>query len=107
MHYIERFGTGIRRIPDSYAGSSRKPAFDISDSSIRVVLPIMGNDQLGSGQQKIYDLISDGRLVSSSEAAEKTGFGKSRATEILKQLVESGFAEVVGRGRGTRYRKKE
>ena len=103
MHYIERFGTGIRRILDSYERSSRKPTFDISETAIRVVLPVMGNDQLSSDQQKIFDLMADGHLVSSSEAAENTGFGKSKATQILKQLVKDGFAEVVGRGRGTRY----
>lgn len=106
MHYIERFGTGIRRILDSYAESSRKPTFDISETTIRVVLPVLGNDQLSPDQQKVYDLISDGRLISSSEAAEETGFGKSKATQILKWLAQNGFADVVGRGRGTRYRKK-
>ncbi|MEE3394044.1 MAG: hypothetical protein VZR00_10710 [Lachnospiraceae bacterium] len=47
-----------------------------------------------------------GREISSSETAEETGFGKSKATSILKEFVEKGNAVKIGNGRGTKYRKQ-
>ena len=39
MHYIEMFGTGIRRIIESYEDSAIKPQFEVYDNSVVVILP--------------------------------------------------------------------
>ena len=41
LHYIEMFGTGIKRIIESYENCSVKPEFKITDNSITVVLPAL------------------------------------------------------------------
>ena len=107
MRYIEQFGTGIRRIKEAYLENDQKPAFDISDSSIHVTLPVLGNKDLTADQQKVYDLLREGAEISSSQAAEITGFSKSKVTSLLKGLVSKGYAKVIGKGRGTRYVKLE
>ena len=106
MHYIEQFGTGIRRIKEAYQDNSRKPVFDISENVIHVILPVLGHSDLSEDQKKIYELMKMGREISSSMAAQETGFSKSKATTILKDLVAGGYVKVIGKGRGTKYAKK-
>ena len=106
MHYIEQFGTGIRRIKEAYQDNSRKPVFDISENVIHVILPVLGHSELSEDQKKIYELMKMGREISSSMAAQETGFSKSKATTILKDLVAGGYVKVIGKGRGTKYAKK-
>ncbi|MDO4479030.1 MAG: ATP-binding protein [Lachnospiraceae bacterium] len=100
---IERFGTGIRRIIESYQNSERKPIFDISDSSIRISLPvILQKNDLSDDENKVYEFIK-GRTVASSTIVEMTGFGKNKVVKILKKLVEDGYIHTTGSGRGLKY----
>ena len=106
MHYIEHFGTGVLRILESYKNSSRKPVFDINENSIRVVLPDIVNEKLSADQQIVYEMMKDGSEIATKDVIEHTGFSRSKSTAVLKSLVSDGFADIVGRGRGTKYRKK-
>ncbi len=103
LKIIEKFGTGVRRIRDSYSKSAIKPLFDIFDNSIKVSLPVIGNcSGLKDDQRRVYQTVV-GRSASSSEIVEKTGFGKTKVTGLLKQLVAQGYVTVIGSGRGTKY----
>ena len=103
LHLIEKFGTGIRRINESYKDSKIKPVFETTENTIRIILPVMQrNNDLTPDEDKIYGLLK-GRMMASSEIAEAVGFGKSKTVAILKKLVENGYIRVDGNGRGTRY----
>ena len=41
LEIIERYGTGIQRIQEAYKNSVKKPQFDISDNSIKIILPVI------------------------------------------------------------------
>lgn len=43
INLIERFGTGIRRINESYSNSNIKPIFNISDNTIQIILPVVSS----------------------------------------------------------------
>ena len=43
LHYIEMFGTGIKRIIEAYKNYQMKPQFKIQDNSITVVLPTLAS----------------------------------------------------------------
>lgn len=45
-------------------------------------------------------------LKSISEIAPYAPFGKSKTTQLLKDMEQKGVIIVEGRGRGTRYRIK-
>ena len=103
LHMIEKFGTGIRRIYESYKESSIKPIFEVTENSITISLPVIQiNNELSTDENKILSLLK-GKLLSSSMIAEEAGFGKSKTVLILKQLVKAGFVRVLGNGRGTKY----
>ena len=103
LHLIERFGTGIRRINESYSDSKIKPMYETTENTIRIILPVMQmNNNLTSDEDKVYSILK-GRLLSSSAISERSGFGKSKTVSILNKLVKDGFIRIHGTGRGTRY----
>lgn len=103
LHLIERFGTGIRRINESYQKSKVKPSFETTENTIRIILPVMQmNQNLSVDEDKVFSLLR-GRMLSSSAISEGTGFGKSKTVTILNKLVKDGYIRVYGNGRGTKY----
>ncbi len=103
LQMIERFGTGIRRIRESYRDSDVKPRFNISENAIQITLPVMQKSSgLTRDEKAIFSLLKN-EALSSSMLAEESGFGKSKATILAKKLSEKGYVRVIGNGRGTRY----
>lgn len=103
LNMIEKFGTGIRRIRESYKSSESKPIFETTENSIRMILPIVQTkSNLTSDENKVLHLLN-GRILSSSMIASATGFGKSKTVSILNRLVQSGYVRILGTGRGTKY----
>lgn len=106
LGYIEKYGTGIRKINEAYRKSFSKPIFEISDNQIKIVLPRIEDNNLNGDQKIIYDLTSKINLVSSGGLAYQTGFSKTKTKEILKKLVDENYLEIKGNGRGTKYKRK-
>ena len=103
LNMIEQFGTGIRRINETYRDSAKKPTYEILSESIRMVLPVIGGKQeLTEDENAVYDFVK-GHSVSSSAVAEATGFGKNKTVAILKKLVSKGYIAKEGNGRGLKY----
>ena len=104
LHMIEKFGTGIRRINETYQDSMIKPLFSITENTICIILPVLQEkSDLSPDEQKVYQLLKN-REMPSSAVVEATGFGKSKAVTILNRLVQNGYITVVGTGRGTKYK---
>lgn len=102
---IEKFGTGIRRIKDSYLEFSHQPVFKVSSNSIITVLPTADMKlNLSIEEKKILDAFGENMLLSSTDLTGKTGFGKDKVLIILKNLIEKSYVERIGRGRGTKYK---
>ncbi len=107
LHYIEMFGTGIKRIVDAYKNCQIKPCFEIKDNSITVILPTLtATADVTSNGNKVLDLLGGGIRYSSSEIAEKLGWSKDKAVRELNVLVEAGYVTKYGTGRGTKYFKR-
>ena len=103
LRLIERFGTGIRRIKETYRTSDKKPVFTMTENAIRITLPVLqAHNGLDADANKVYMAVR-GKTVSSSDIVEATGFGKTKVIDILKKLVAQGFIQTTGNGRGTRY----
>lgn len=101
---IERFGTGVLRIKDCYRGSAVQPSFEIFENSIKVTLPLWQDVTALQEDEAIVYRIIEGRMLPVSEISTMSGFGKSKTHGILKSLVEKGYAEIMGSGRGTKYK---
>lgn len=102
---VEIFGTGILRISEEYKNSMKKPVFDVSENTIKVVLPVFETEMgLSEEERKIYAVLSKTRAKPMSEIMGSVPYGKSKVTKILKQMAEVGIVKIEGNGRGTKYR---
>ena len=107
LHYIEMFGTGIKRIIDSYRDYKTKPKFDIKDNSITVILPVLSSTvSVTSNGSKVLEILGSELRYSSSELAKKLKWSKDKTIRILNELVDAGYVVKYGMGRGTKYGSK-
>ena len=104
LGFVEIFGTGITRIKQLYKDGLSKPDFEVSENTIKTVLPVLEkNLGLTEDEKIIYKNLSKIMLKPISEIAPYVPFGKSKTTQLLKNMVKKGIIAVEGRGRGTKY----
>lgn len=104
LGFVEIFGTGITRIKQLYEEGLKKPDFEVSENTIKIVLPVFEkNLNLTEDEKTIYKILSRTMLKSISEIAPYVPFGKSKTTQLLKDMWQKGVIKVEGRGRGTKY----
>lgn len=107
LGFVEIFGTGITRIKQLYAEGLIKPDFEVSENAIKIVLPMFEkNANLTEDEKVIYKLISKTMLKPISEIAPYVPFGKSKTTQLLKEMEKKGIVTIDGKGRGTKYRRR-
>lgn len=108
LHYIEQFGTGIKRIKCNYEGYSVYPKFLISENYIKITLPsTSAYEYLSTNESNVYDMFCDSFKYSSSELVDKTGYGKNKVIRIVSSLVDKGLVSKEGVGRSTLYTKRK
>lgn len=104
LGFVEIFGTGITRIKQLYEESLIKPDFEISENTIKILLPVIENNlNLTEDERIVYRILSRTMLKPISEIAPYVSFGKSKTTQLLKDMVQKGVITVEGKGRGTKY----
>ena len=104
LGFVEIFGTGITRIKQLYEEGLKQPDFEVSENAIRIVLPVFEtNLNLTEDERKVYKVLSRTMLKSISEIAPHAPFGKSKTTQLLKEMEKKGVVKIEGRGRGTKY----
>ena len=104
LGFVEIFGTGITRIKQLYNDGLRKPVFEVSQNTIKITLPVFEeNLSLTEDEISVYKILSENVLKSISEIAPYVPFGKSKTTQLLKDMIQKGIVEVEGKGRGTKY----
>ena len=104
LGFVEIFGTGITRIKQLYEDGLKKPDFEVSENTIKIVLPVFEkNLNLTEDERTIYNILSKTMLKPISEIAPFVPFGKSKTTQLLKDMGQKGVVVVEGRGKGTKY----
>ena len=104
LGFVEIFGTGITRIKQLYKDGSKQPDFEVSENMIKIVLPIFEKSlNLTEEERKIYEILSKTMLKSISEIVPYVEFGKSKTTQLLKEMSKKDIVKIEGRGRGTKY----
>ena len=104
LGFVETFGTGITRIKQLYEEGLIKPDFEVSENAIKIMLPIFEkNANLTEDEKTIYKILSKTMLKPISEIAPYVPFGKSKTTQLLKDMGQKGVITVKGKGRGTKY----
>ena len=105
LGFVEIFGTGITRIKQIYEAGLQKPDFEVSENTIKIMLPVLEeNIILTEDERIVYKILSKTVLKPISEIAPYVSFGKSKTTQLLKNMGDKGVVAVEGKGRGTKYR---
>ncbi|MGH4038252.1 MAG: ATP-binding protein [Sphaerochaeta sp.] len=105
LNIIEKFGTGISRIIDTYNDSLTKPKFDIKDNSITIILPLVEQELTGLSMEEslVYKELKHSVQLTRSEIEIATGYNKSKTTRILKILIDKNIIKRLGKGPSTIY----
>ena len=104
LGFVEIFGTGITRIKQLYEAGLRKPDFEVSENTIKIMLPVFEeNMNLTEDERTVYKILSKTVLKPISEITPYVSFGKSKTIQILNDLSQKGIVTVEGKGRGTKY----
>ena len=104
LGFVEIFGTGITRIKHLYEEGLIKPDFEVSENTIKIVLPVFEkNLNLTENEQTVYKFLSKTMLKPISEIAPYVPFGRSKTTQLLKGMEQKGIVVLEGKGRGRKY----
>lgn len=106
LKYIEKFGTGIRRINLSYENNVIKPEYVIYENSISVTLPVLDQAEkvLTVDEKLIFDLIS-GDSLTRTQIEARSHMNKDKVIRVLNALIGKNVIERIGVGRGVKYRR--
>jgi ATP-dependent DNA helicase RecG len=107
LGYIEKFGTGIRRIMKTYERSYSKPEFVFNENSIVVRLPKLLSEvnDLSSDESVLFKILSNNKLFRRRELEEDSGFSKDKVIRHINRLIEIGIVERHGSGPEAKYSK--
>ena len=98
LGFVEIFGTGITRIKHLYEEGLIKPDFEVSENTIKIVLPVFEkNLNLTENEQTVYKFLSKTMLKPISEIAPYVPFGRSKTTQLLKGMEQKGIVVVEGK----------
>ena len=76
----------------------------MTDGSITVILPTVdGAFELDDEERQVLSLFVPGRVLSSGQIVESSGFGKDKVLRVLRRLSGKNLVRVQGSGRATRY----
>lgn len=106
LRYIEKFGTGIRRINYSYENSIIKPEYQVYENSITIILPLFDEEKevLSAEEKVIFDLLN-GRSLTRAEIQTQSRMNKDKVIRILNNLIEKNTIQRIGTGRSTKYKR--
>ena len=130
LQLIEAYGTGIKKIMDSYFGKRKQPSITCSNNAFKIVLPntnarqivkedsvyysvasssvapsaIAPSSTLPSAEEQILQVLSTQKEITRKEVQELLEVSQSTAGRILKAMVDRGKILKLGGSLTTRYR---
>lgn len=105
LNYIEKFGTGVRRIIYAYKNEYQKPEFSFTEHTICVTLPVITKNKTDDMAEIVLKVIVGSDEMTRKEIEEITGIKKATLIRILNKLLNDGIIRKKGLTRNTRYYK--
>ena len=109
LNLIEAYGTGLKKILNSYSACEPESIFQVTEKVFKVTLPrlTLSLQETAhfpeSNEEKILSRLSETDIISRAEAEQITGLSTASASRLLKRLVDQGTLFVTGSGKNTRY----
>lgn len=114
---IEKMGTGVRRIKYAYQTYNHHPEFKIFENSIQVILPRLNMEiesreaklnpiSLSIDEEKLLNFIMSTDGIKRIEVETYMNIGKTKATDLINDLISKGAIIKIGIGKNTIYKCK-
>ena len=113
LGYVESFGTGVGRIMDSYDQYDKKPIFDATENTFSITLPNMNyqNNNINtnivapnvSQEDIIINYIKKYTKITRNEVEKLLNVSKTRAYEVLNNMLEKNVIKKENTGKNTYY----
>lgn len=104
LGYIERFGTGVLRIKESYKDLLLAPRFGIEANSLSVTLPsLTAESELSEDERTVLELVKERGEITRKTIEDAIGFNTNKASRILKSLTDRDMLNTIGAAKSTRY----
>lgn len=113
LELIESYGTGIKRILESYEGCDVQPIFTPAPASFTVTLPNRNEntktlyDEALSQEENVMRFLGTKKEITRRDVESFLKCSAFPANKVLKILLEQGKITRVGAARATRYKKTE
>lgn len=117
LHLIEAYGTGIQKIILNYEKYKIKPIIKTEVGVFQVVLPnIHYQKNINEKESQVFDLSNNQKtileLLKQEEKTRKEieiyiGLSQTRVITLLKELIELGIIEKIGKGKNIKYKIRE
>lgn len=117
LHLIEAYGTGIQKIILNYEKYKIKPIIKTEVGVFQVVLPnIHYQENIDKKESQFFNLSNNQKtifeLLKQEEKTRKEiegyiGLSQTRVITLLKELIELGIIEKIGRGKNIKYKIRE
>lgn len=124
LQLIEAYGTGIKKIMDSYFGKWKQPSIICSNNAFKIVLPNTNAEHVKedsvyysvdssslapsatfpSAEEQILQVLSAQKEITRKEVQELLEVSQSTAGRILKTMVNRGQIIKLGGSLTTRYK---
>ena len=122
LKWVESYGTGIKKIKRLYANSGSEPIFKAVEGAFSVTMSNRNENNTSSGntvgierkskddsdsfenaKKLVYEYAKDNGSISRTEVEEITGFRRTKAYRLIKEMCDTGRLELQGSGRLTVY----
>lgn len=109
LELIESYGTGIKRIMESYNGCDMQPVFTPAPASFVVTLPNRNEfsavtyDDTLSGEENVIRLLQEKDEITRKDIEKFLKCSSFPATNILSTLLSQNRIMKIGSARSTRY----
>lgn len=106
MKLIEAYGTGISKIISCYKGFPIPPKFEGVEGAFQVVLPNIHARALCVEEERylpVIGLFENKKEITRSDVEMALGCGTTHAINVMKEMLDKGLIEKIGRGKLTRY----
>lgn len=111
LNYVESFGTGIKRIIQSYANFSQKPIISSTENTFKVTLYNINykenkNLKLPSNlsqEEIVIEYLKINNKINRIIVEKLLDISSTRAKSIIKNMIKNNTIKVMGTGKNTYY----
>ena len=120
LKWVESYGTGIKKIKRLYANSGSEPIFTAVEGAFSVIMSNRNEGNTSAGKKTVstqkadnesfekaknlvYKYATENGSISRTEVEEITGFKRTKAYKLVKEMCDTGRLEQQSNGRLTVY----